>query len=80
MSLQAEISLSFNRSRIGTTERVLVDDIAGGRLVCRSQYESPEVDGEILVKTKEADEKLIGSYMNVSIVDADDYDLLAEAN
>ena len=80
MSLQAEISLAYNRSRIGSTERVLVDDIAGGRLVCRSQYESPEVDGEILVKTKEADEKLIGSYLNVSIVDADDYDLLAEAN
>ena len=80
MSLQAEISLSFNRSRIGTTERVLVDDIVDGRLVCRSQYESPEVDGEILVKNKEADERLIGSYMNVSIVDADDYDLLAEAN
>ena len=57
-----------------------MDDIAGGRLVCRSQYESPEVDGEILVETKEADEKLIGSYLNVSIVDADDYDLLAEAN
>ena len=80
MSLQAEISLSFNRSRIGTTERVLVDDIVDGWLVCRSQYESPEVDGEILVKNKEADERLIGSYMNVSIVDADDYDLLAEAN
>lgn len=80
MSLQAEISLEYNRSRIGRTERVLVDDIAGGRLVCRSQYESPEVDGEILVKTKEADEKLIGSYLNVSIVDADDYDLLAVAN
>lgn len=80
MSIQAEISLSFNRSRIGTTERVLVDDIVDGRLVCRSQYESPEVDGEILVKNKEADERLIGSYMNVSIVDADDYDLLAEAN
>ena len=80
MSLQAEISLSFNRSRIGTTEHVLVDDIVDGRLVCRSQYESPEVDGEILAQKKEADEKLIGSYLNVSIVDADDYDLLAEAN
>ena len=49
MTLQSAISLEFNRSRIGTVERVLVDDVVGDTLVCRSQYESPEVDGEILV-------------------------------
>ena len=74
MSLQASISSSFNMSRIGTVERVMVDDCAGGTLVCRSQYESPEVDGEILVKGSAP----VGSFLTVRIVAADDYDLAAE--
>ena len=50
MELQSGISLAYNRSRIGTRERVLVDSYAGGTLVCRSRTESPEVDGEILAE------------------------------
>ena len=74
MSLQNEISLGFNRSRVGTVEKVMVDDCVDGTLVCRSQYESPEVDGEILVKG----EAEIGSFINVRITGADDYDLIGE--
>ena len=76
MSLQKEISLGFNRSRVGSVERVLVDDWVDGILVCRSRYESPEVDGEILVKYP--DGSLVGSFIDVRIVGADDYDLIAE--
>jgi len=74
MSIQKEISLAYNLSRVGTVERVMVDDCVDGTLVCRSQYESPEVDGEILVKG----EARIGDFINVRIVEADDYDLAAE--
>lgn len=74
MSLQGAISLDFNESRVGTEERVMVDDCVDGTLVCRSRYESPEVDGEILVKG----EAPIGSFINVRIVGADEYDLIAE--
>lgn len=74
MSLQSGISLEFNRSRIGSIERVLVDDCVNGTLVCRSQYESPDVDGEILVKGEAA----VGSFINVRITAADEYDLIAE--
>ena len=77
MSLQADISLSFNQSRVGSVVRVLVDDIVDGTLVCRSEGESPDVDGEILVKTERADEKLIGFYIDVRITSADEYDLRA---
>jgi ribosomal protein S12 methylthiotransferase len=49
MELQSGISLAYNESRIGTRERVIVDGYSDGILVCRSQTESPEVDGEILV-------------------------------
>lgn len=73
MNTQREISMEFNRSRIGKTEKVLVDDVADGILVCRSQYESPEVDGEIIVKGNAAP----GSFINVKINGCDDYDLTA---
>lgn len=74
MSLQKEISLSFNQSRVGKVERVMVDGVSDGFLVCRSQYESPEVDGEIIVKG----DAPAGSFINVRITAADEYDLTAE--
>ena len=77
MTVQADISLNYNRSRVGSTVRVLVDDIVNGTLVCRSEGESPEVDGEILVSTTKADEAIIGSYIDVRITGADEYDLTA---
>lgn len=76
MSLQSEISLAFNQSRVGSVERVLVDDYVDGVMVCRSQYESPDVDGEILVKY-DSDE-WVGRFIDVRIVGADEYDLIAE--
>ena len=76
MSLQKEISLDFNRSRVGSVERVLVDDWVDGILVCRSRYESPDVDGEILVRYPSG--SLVGSFVDVRIIGADEYDLIAE--
>ena len=76
MVAQREISLAFNRSRVGATERVIVDDFAGDVYVCRSRYESPEVDGEILVRSQRPLE--IGQFADVLITGADEYDLTAE--
>lgn len=76
MSLQASISLECNRSRVGTVVRVLADDWVDGTLVCRSEFESPEVDGEILVKTDNRD--YVGDFLNVKIIGADEYDMIAE--
>ena len=84
MERQKDISLSFNQSRVGQVERVLVDGYYDGFLICRSQYESPEVDGEILVEYSperfggEPVEKLTGSFITVRITSADEYDLVAE--
>ena len=79
MAVQAEISRSFNESRVGTRCRVLADDTADGRLVCRSQYESPEVDGEIIVCCPSGTDmhSLVGKFADVRITAADDYDLAA---
>ena len=84
MELQRGISLAYNESRIGTEEKVLVDDFVDGTLVCRSEFESPEVDGEILVKYTAAafdgvePYSLVGKFLTVQITAADEYDLTAE--
>lgn len=76
MSLQSDISYSYNQSRIGSVERVLVDEVMpDGTLVCRSQYESPDVDGEILVKGASVP---VGEFITVKITGAEEYDLEAE--
>ena len=79
MELQSGISLEANQARVGTVERVIVDSYTDGVLVCRSQGESPEVDGEILIGDfgKFAPEQLIGKFVTAEIVGANEYDLLA---
>ena len=76
MELQRGISASFNLSRVGTEEMVLVDEVRDGVCICRSRYESPDVDGEIIVGTKDAPAP--GTFVRVRITGADDYDLTAE--
>ena len=84
MTLQSEISLSCNQARVGTEVKVIVDDFMDGVFVCRSEFESPEVDGEILVKHDSEvmgdidPYSLIGEFIKVRIVGADEYDLIAE--
>ena len=84
MTLQSEISLSCNQSRIGSEIKVIVDDYSDGVFVCRSEFESPEVDGEILVrddssKLGDVDPySLVGEFIKVKVTGADEYDLIAE--
>ena len=84
MKLQSEISLECNQARIGSETDVIVDDFTDGVFVCRSEFESPEVDGEILVKYDSAligdvdPYSLIGEFIRVRITGADEYDLIAE--
>lgn len=78
MEVQRAISLSFNQSRVGSEVRVLADDVVDGTLVCRSEYESPEVDGEILVRGVADPAALVGRFLTVRVTGADEYDLTAE--
>ena len=87
MSLQAGISAAFNESRVGRTETVLVDEVLDeassegpARLIARSQYESPEVDGEIIVSLPSGIDpaSLVGRFIKVRISAAGDYDLFAD--
>lgn len=84
MELQSAISADYNRSRIGTSARVLFDSLSDGVLTGRSQGESPEVDGEILVSEAEfrarglQSSQIIGTFADCKITAAGEYDLLGE--
>ncbi|MBQ5619699.1 MAG: 30S ribosomal protein S12 methylthiotransferase RimO, partial [Alistipes sp.] len=77
MELQRRIAGELNRERIGKQMRVIVDGRQGDFYVARSEYDSPEVDQEILIP---ADEKRLfkGRFYEVKITDAEDYDLYGE--
>ena len=77
MRIQNEISLENNRARVGRTERVIIDGRSGEYYVGRSQYDSPEVDEEILIKAEKR-RLLRGHFYDVRITAADDYDLYGE--
>ena len=84
MTLQSGISYEYNQSRVGSEIDVIVDDFTDGVFVCRSEFESPEVDGEILVKYDSSvmadvdPYSLIGEFIKVRVVGADEDDLIAE--
>ena len=77
MALQQKISLENNRRRIGSTVQVIIDSKQGDYYVGRSQYDSPEVDQEILIRPD--NKRLIrGCFYRVRIKEAEDYDLYGE--
>ncbi len=74
MTAQHAISLAQNKARVGTTCRVLVERKRGKRYVGRSEYEAPEIDGNIYFGSEEPCE--IGSFVDVKITGAKAYDLM----
>ena len=76
MAIQAGISHSKNEERVGNIERVIIDGKSGDFYIGRSQYDSPEVDEEILITSHKRLMK--GKFYNVCITDADDFDLYGE--
>ena len=75
MEIQQQISLEINEEKIGSAIDVLIDRQEGEFYVGRSQGDSPEVDGEVLVS---ADELPVGEFVKVRVTDADEFDLYAE--
>ncbi|MCR5646341.1 MAG: 30S ribosomal protein S12 methylthiotransferase RimO [Bacteroidales bacterium] len=76
MEIQQNISLDINAQRVGKMEKVLIDRLEGEYYIGRSQYDSPEVDDEILIP---ADEELqLGDFYQVKIIQADFFDCYGE--
>lgn len=79
MGVQSEISYAYNLSRVGSELRVLVDEVMpDGTLVCRSEFESPDVDGEIIVRPSPGRSVAAGDFIRVKVTACEEYDLEAE--
>ena len=74
MELQESISFDINQSRIGQTMKVLIDRIEGGNFVGRTEYDSPEVDNEVLISAKDHYLR-IGDFAQIKITGASEFDL-----
>lgn len=77
MELQQGISLENNHKRIGKTYKVMIDRKEGGQFIGRTEYDSPEVDNEVLIDAKK-DYLRIGDFTTVKVTDATEFDLMAE--
>lgn len=78
MELQAGISFELNQEKIGKTFKVLFDRIEGDYFIGRTEFDSPEVDNEVLVKKTKDSYIRIGDFANVKILSADHFDLFGE--
>jgi len=74
MELQEGISLQINKTRINSEMRVLIDRVEGEFFVGRTEYDSPEVDNEVLIDSKQHYLR-VGDFANIKMVDATAFDL-----
>jgi ribosomal protein S12 methylthiotransferase len=74
MELQSGISHELNQQKIGKTFKVLFDRVEGDYFIGRTEFDSPEVDNEVLVKKTDGYIRL-GDFAEVEITSADHYDL-----
>jgi ribosomal protein S12 methylthiotransferase len=74
MELQSGISYELNQLRVGQTMKVLFDRAEGDFFIGRTEFDSPEVDNEVLIKKADGFVR-IGDFSNVLITSADHYDL-----
>ncbi len=74
MEVQSEISLELNEEKVGKTFKVLVDRVEGDCYIGRTEFDSPEVDNEVVINKSEGYLR-IGDFVNVEIESAEHYDL-----
>lgn len=78
MDIQQGISAELSAAKIGRQMKVIIDRAEGDYYVGRSEFDSPEVDPEILIKCQDAPSLQIGEFYQVRIIDAEDFDLYGE--
>jgi len=75
MAIQQEISGELMQKFVGTTQRVIIDRLEGKYAIGRTQYDSPEVDCEVLVENTGDRTLEIGKFYDVLITKAEEFDL-----
>jgi ribosomal protein S12 methylthiotransferase len=76
MEVQQEISLEKNQEKVGKTFKVIIDKKEAGRYIGRTEFDSVEVDNEVIIESKK--KLVIGDFVNVKITKAYDYDIEGE--
>jgi ribosomal protein S12 methylthiotransferase len=77
MELQQSISLELNQQKIGSVQKILIDRKEGGYFIGRTEFDSPEVDNEVIIDGKE-NYLRIGDFVNATITQATEFDLTGE--
>jgi ribosomal protein S12 methylthiotransferase len=77
MGLQEGISLELNQKKIGKDFKVLIDRKEGGQFIGRTEYDSPEVDNEVLIDANNHFVR-VGDFVQAKVIDATEFDLFAE--
>ncbi|MFA6811629.1 MAG: 30S ribosomal protein S12 methylthiotransferase RimO [Bacteroidaceae bacterium] len=77
MDIQEIVSAELNETKVGRKMKIIIDRLEGEYYVGRTEYDSPEVDPEVLV-LKNNGELSIGEFYNAEIISSDDYDLYAK--
>lgn len=78
MEIQSQISWELNQQKIGETFKVVIDRKEGNYFVGRTEFDSPDVDNEVLIDATSVYLKT-GEYYDVKVTDAADFDLYGEA-
>jgi ribosomal protein S12 methylthiotransferase len=76
MEIQQDISFEKNQKKIGSTLRTIIEKREDGHYIGRTEADAPEVDNEVIVSSEQTLE--IGSFQNVKITDAYEFDLVGE--
>lgn len=74
MELQEKISLEINQGKVGETLKVIIDRIEGGNFIGRTEYDSPEVDNEVIIDASK-NYLRVGDFAAIEINDATEFDL-----
>ena len=77
MDIQQRISTRLNYDKVGSTYKTIIDRVEGEYYIGRTEFDSPDVDTEVLIPVADG-ELEIGTFYNVKINDATEFDLMGE--
>ena len=77
MAIQQGISTELSASKVGQKMKVIIDRIEGEYYIGRTEFDSPEVDPEVLIR-REGGNLMIGNFYQVQVIDSDEFDLFGE--
>ena len=79
MALQQKISIEKNKNKVGKTVKVLIDRVDANNYYGRTEQDSPEVDNEVIIPSKEMHLR-VGDFYDVKITDSKEYDLIGKVD